>query len=296
MKPSSKLVFFGTETFSVPSLRAIIEAGYHVVAVVTKPDTRRGRGKKVFTHPVKELAALYNIPVLQPERLRDIESELQALQPATGVLVSYGKIIPERILDLFEPVGIINIHPSALPKYRGPSPLEATILAGDKTAAVSIMKLDSGMDTGPVFVQQPVSLQGTETKPELSAQLAQVGADLLVSVLPDILSGVLKPKQQKNNDVSVTSLISKQSGILDPTTDDALTLERKIRAYQGYPKPRLIIHGNDVVITSAKCASSPINNALVIPCANESYLEITELIAPSGRTMSGTDYIRGYVK
>ena len=296
MTPSSKLVFFGTESFSVPSLQALIDAQYTIVAIVTKPDARRGRGKKLFVHPIKQIGKNHGIPVLQPEKVGNIEQDLRALQPDAAVLVSYGKIIPKRILDVFSPFGIINIHPSALPKYRGPSPIEAAILAGETNTAISIMKLDEGMDTGPVFTQQVVSLTSKETKPMLSEQLAKVGAKLLIASLPSILNGTLEAQPRKNTDVSVTSLILKPDGILDPSTDTALTLERKVRAYQEYPKPHITLHSNDVIVTAATVVASPSETALVIPCAGNTYLEINELIAPSGRRMSGADFVHGYIK
>jgi methionyl-tRNA formyltransferase len=289
-----RLVFFGTEAFSVPTLEALIGAGYDIAAIVTKPDTVRGRGKKTFVHPVKQIGLEHNIPVLQPTKLADSEPELIALHADAAVLVSYGKIIPRRILDVFEPIGIINIHPSRLPQFRGPSPIEATILSGQTSTAVSIMKLDEGMDTGPLFTQTDVSLSGAESKPELSEHLAVVGAQALLETLPDILSGTLQPKSQNNSDVSITSLIFKADGVLDPTTDDALTLERKIRAYQGYPKPHLIIENTDVIITSAKTTLGPEKGILTIPCAHKTWLEVTSLIAPSGRTMHSEDFLRGY--
>ncbi len=297
MTSSNKLVFFGTEQFSVPSLQALIVAGYDIAAIVTKPDTRKGRGNKKFVHSIKQIGIDNSILVLQPEKLSDIEQQIVSLEVNAAVLVSYGKIIPQSIINIFEPIGIINIHPSRLPKYRGPSPIEATMLAGDSATAISIMKLDRGMDTGPVFAQYEVALTRCETKPELSAKLSLLGSKYLLEALPDILSGRLKPTPQvTDSDVSVTSLISKSDGILNPTTDTAIVLERKIRAYSGYPKTRLNLFNNDVIITSAEVVDFIHNNALVIPCANQTYLKIKTLIAPSGRSMSGSDFLCGYAK
>lgn len=296
MTTSSKLVFFGTETFSLPSLKALVAADYNVIAIVTKPDSRKGRGKKSFISPIKQFGLDHNIPVLQPDRVGAIEADLLKLGPVAGVLVAYGKIIPSRILNVFEPIGIINLHPSALPRYRGPSPIEAAILNGDSETALSIMKPDTGMDTGPIYGQKSVVLSGKETKPSLTERLAQLGADYLLELLPAILSGSLKPRPQENNDVSVTSLISKADGLLNPLTDDAYALERKVRAYQGYPKPHLNIAGFDVIVTSAKPNPTISSDKLVVPCVNSTYLEVEQLIAPSGRSMSGTDFIRGYLR
>ncbi len=291
---SKRLVFFGTEDFSLPSLEALVEAGYDIAAVVTKSDTKRGRNQQLTPPAVKQYAAQHSIPVLQPIKLGEHVDELKMLSADGAVLVSYGKILPKRILDVFEPIGIINIHPSLLPKYRGPSPIEAAILNGDTSTGISIMKLTEGMDEGPLYLQTTYPLHGDETKPQLYKTLAKLGAIELLKVLPDILSGTLVPKVQKNSDVSVTSLISKDLGKADHSTDTAEAIERKVRAYLGYPKTRLSYGDNDVIITSAKVVDSPQPNTLTIPCANNTYLRVDELIAPSGKIMSGADYLRGY--
>ena len=290
---SNNLVFFGTEDFSAPSLEALIKAGYTVSAVVTKPDTRRGRGRELSEPLVKKVAQSHNIPVLQPTRLSEIHDELQKLTPATGILVSYGKIIPQSILDLFEP-GIINIHPSKLPRYRGPSPIEAAIKNRDSKTAISIMKLTSGMDEGPIYQQKVLPLNNQQiTRPALYSQLSEAGAELLIETLPDIISGKLQAKEQSTDDVSYTTLLHKSDGIINPVTDTATEIEAKIRAYLGYPKSRLPLKTGDVVITSAKVVDSLLDKEFVLPCKNDSYLMVESLIAPSGKTMSGSAYLRG---
>lgn len=294
MKPSYKLVFFGTEAFSLPSLKALVEHGFEIVAVVTKPDTPRGRSKQLVAPVVKSYAESHDIPVFQPNTLADIHDDLVALSADAAVLVSFGKILPERTLDVFAPVGVINVHPSLLPRYRGPAPIEAAILHGDKTTAISIMRLTPGMDEGPVFAQKTIELTGTETKPTLTASLANAGATYLVETLPAILSGELTAIPQQNDGVSYTTLISKQDGILDPVTDDAYALERKVRAYLGFPKTRLSIQNTDVIVTSAKVVDAQDTAPLVIACANDTYLSIEELVAPSGKSMSGEAFRRGY--
>jgi methionyl-tRNA formyltransferase len=208
--------------------------------------------------------------------------------------VSYGKILSQRTLDLFNPIGVINVHPSLLPKYRGPAPIEAAILNGDKTTGISIMRLTAGMDEGPVFARTTVELDGTETKPTLTASLANASAAYLVETLPQILSGKLEATPQKNDDVTYTSLLRKEDGILDPLTDDAYALERKVRAYLAYPKTRLKIKNTDVIVTSVGVVESLDTAPLVIACANNTYLEVRELIAPSGKTMTGEAFLRGY--
>lgn len=294
MNPSSTLVFFGTEDFSLPSLKALIENGFPITCVVTKPDAPRGRSKQLVAPVVKAYALKHDIQVLQPEKLRDIENELISLNPVAGILVSYGKILPKRTLELFEPLGIINVHPSLLPCYRGPSPIEAAIKNGDDETGISLIRLTPEMDAGPIYEQKTIALDGTETRSSLTSQLATAGADLLIDKLPEILSGQLKPSEQQNDDVSYTSLLSKQDGILDPITDDAYALERKIRAYLGYPKARLQVNGYDVIVTSSKVVATKDDYPLTIACANETYLALTEVTAPSGKTMHGDAFVRGY--
>lgn len=294
MTPSNRLVFFGTEDFSLPSLTALVEHGFTVAAVVTKPDSARGRSKALVAPAVKVYALNKNIPVYQPHKLSDIEQELTALLPAVGVLVSYGKILPQRTLDMFEPTGIVNVHPSLLPAYRGPAPIEAAILNGDSQTGISIMKLTLGMDEGPIFAQKAIPLQGNELKPSLTPALAEAGAQFLLDTLPEILENKVEAIQQQNDGVSYTTLIQKKDGILDPSTDTAYVLERKVRAYLGYPKTRLHIKNTDVIVTSVFVAESLDSAPLVIACADDTYLEVRELIGPSGKTMSGEAFLRGY--
>lgn len=295
MSTSKKLVFFGTEDFSLPSLQRLIEHGFTVLAVVTKPDSARGRSKELIAPAVKRYATAQNIPVLQPDKLGEYEQRLRELGADAAVLVSYGKILPERILDVFGPIGIINVHPSLLPRYRGPSPIEAAIVNGDKETGVSIMQLTAGMDEGPVFAQKTIPLNGTETRPTLSVYLAEEGASYLVTTLPDILSGKLSAVPQQNSDVSYTSLLTKELGILNPLTDTAHALERKVRAYLQYPKTRLTLHYIEVIVTSAKVVEGSSSAPLVVECMGQTYLSVDELIAPSGKRMSADAFVRGYL-
>ena len=299
MKKQSKLVFFGNERLvsglkhsDTPVLKGLIERGYDVVAVVVSHANGKSRNARALE--VAEVAAAHGIPVISPEKPTDIIDELTAYNADGAILSAYGRILSQRVIDVFGTIGIINIHPSLLPEHRGPTPIEATILEGDKVAGVSIMQLTAGMDTGPIYTQASFDIPNNVAKFELYRRLSNTGAELLFEALPDILSGALKPKPQQNVDVSVTSLIDKADGVLDPTTDTATTLERKIRAYQGYPKPHLTLLNKDVIITSSKITTGPSNDSLVVPCAENSWLEITSLIAPSGREMSAQDFLRGY--
>lgn len=299
MTSLSKLVFFGNERLvsglkstDAPILRGLIERGYDIVAVVSSYS--QGTSRNTRHLEVAEIAKEHNIPLLLPERPGDIEEELKALYADAAILAAYGRIVPQRIINVFSSIGIINVHPSLLPRHRGPTPIETTITAGDDEAGVSIMQLSAGMDEGPVYGQVRLSLAGTESKFDLYDKLSHAGATLLFDLLPDILSGALKPKPQKNTGVSYTTLLTKNDGKLDPLTDDAYACERKIRAYLSYPKTMLRINNNDVLVTSAKIAMTKSPDELVIECANNTLLQIDELVAPSGKKMSGAAYLRGY--
>lgn len=293
MQKSKKLIFFGTEDFSLTSLQALLEAGFNVVAIVTKPDSRSGRGQKLTTPKIKEAAISHGIKVLQPVKVAEAKDQISALAPSIGVLVSYGKIIPSSIIDLF-PHGIVNLHPSLLPAWRGPSPIESVILAGDKLTGVSLMRLTAGMDEGPVYSTAKVELGGTETSAELHERLSRVGADLLVKSLPAVLADTLKPKPQEESKASYSKLLKKEDGLLD-FGQAADLLERKVRAFQNFPKARAKINSHEVIITKSRVAGSKNDGALVIKC-QPGWLEILQLIGPSGKTMSGADFLRGYQK
>ena len=246
---TSRIIFFGTEEFSAASLQALIDSGFDIAAVVTKPDSPRGRGHKLVSPTVKVIAEAHAIPVWQPTKLSDITDGIKALQPVAGVLVSFGKIIPQAIIDLFSP-GIINVHPSLLPKYRGPSPIESAILHGDSETGVSIMQLSADMDAGPVYSSITHPLTGSETQPELHETLAKAGADELVRVLPHILSGELQPTPQDETAATYCRLLQKSDGTID-WSKPAVQIEREIRAYKGWPGSRTTLGDIDVIITAA---------------------------------------------
>lgn len=288
---SQKIIFFGTEDYSLSTLQALVEHNFCIAAVVTKPDAARGRGQKITSPPVKQYATEHDIPVWQPEKLRNIASDIRALQPVAGVLVAYGKIIPQSIIDLFAP-GIINLHPSLLPRWRGPSPIEAAISHQDSETGVSIMQLEAGMDSGPVYAQQTIPLDGTETKPQLYEQIFALGNDMMVRTLPAILSGELQPTPQDESQVRYCSLLSKDDSLLDPATMTALEADAHIRAHLGFPRSRITLGEHMLIITRAHISQDK-TAPLSVPFKDNAYLSIDELIAPSGKTMTAEAYLRG---
>lgn len=289
---SQKIIFFGTEDFSLTALTGLIEAGYDVAAVVTKPDSKKGRGQLLTSPSVKVLATRHNIPVWQPTNLTDISADIKALQPVAGVLVSYGKIIPQSIIGLFTP-GIINVHPSLLPKYRGPSPIESAILHGDSQTGVSIMQLAAAMDAGPVYAATIYPLTGSETRPELYHSLAIAGTELLLSSLPVIVSCTLQPTAQNEAQASYCQLLQKSDSLLDCSKTTAEAAERHVRAYLDFPKTKVQFGEHTLIVTKAHVTAQS-KTPLDIQCQDGAFLSIDELIAPSGRLMNAEAFLRGY--
>ena len=286
-----KIIFFGTEEHSLGTLKALVEHGMEIAAVITKPDAPRGRGHKLTQPPVKEFATAHNIPVWQPNKLIEIIDDIRQLQPVAGVLVAYGKIIPQRVIDLFNP-GIINLHPSLLPKWRGPSPIEATIANQDTETGISIMQLEAGMDSGPVYIQKTIPLSGNESKLDLYNSLFSLGNQTLINSLPDILSAKLMPTPQDDQQATYCSLLSKEMSQLNPETMTAAEANAHVRAYLGFPRSRLQFNDNSLIITQAH-ASPMSEHTLSVKFKDGQFLTVDELIAPSGKTMAAKAYLNG---
>jgi len=291
-KINPPIIFFGSEEFSLYSLSSLVEAGFNVSAVVTKPDTPRGRGHALTEPAVKHFARKHNIPVWQPASLNELSPLIEPTQPAIGVLVSYGRIIPESLLEAF-PLGIVNVHPSLLPKYRGPSPIESAIANRDNKTGVTIMRLEKSMDTGPIYAQFPYALDGTETRPELYETLGQIGAQTLVSLLADILDGTLMPTEQDHDAATYCALLSKKDAYLDLSRLTPGEAEARVRAHLGFPRSRVKVGTYDLIVLKSHGVMTK-KTPLDLECANGAFLSIDTLIAPSGRTMSADEFLRGY--
>ena len=292
MTKTSPIVFFGTEDFSLFSLRALVEAGFPVSLVITKPDTKRGRGGKTTSPAVKLFAIEHGIAVLQPHKLSEITDAVQRLNHPAGVLVSYGKIIPQAVIDLFSP-GIINVHPSLLPLYRGPSPIESAIANRDAKTGVTLMQLSKAMDAGPLYYQVPYALDQTETRPELYETLGQLGANILVQQLPAILSGRLQPTPQNDAEATYCQLLTKETNYLDLTSLTPGQAEARIRAHLGFPRSRVRVGSYDLIVTKAHAVMDA-KTPLDLACQNGAFLSIDELVAPSGRIVTAAEFLRGH--
>ena len=288
---SKTIIFFGTDSFSLSALQHLITAGYTIGAVVTKPDARSGRGQQLTAPAVKQLAQQHDIPVWQPTNIREIIEPVSQFNDPVGILSSYGRIVPQEIIDLFTP-GIINIHPSLLPLYRGPSPIESAILNGDQETGVSIMLLSLAMDAGPIYVQKSYPLDGSETQPMLYETLARLGSEQLIEHLPAIIDGSLTPTEQAG-EPTYSRLLQKTDALVDPLSRPAEMITRHIRAYLTFPKTKLTLLDQLVTVTAAH-VSNERTSPLDVTCQDGMYLVIDELIAPSGRRMDGQAFLNGY--
>ena len=291
-----RVIFFGTDKISTPTLQALIASPkYEVVAVVTKPDTTRGRGHKMYSPEVARLAHEHDITCLQPTKLSQTTDQLAKFQPDIGALVAYGKIIPRQIIDLF-PHDIINFHPSMLPVYRGPSPIETAIMHGDKLTGLSLMKLSAEMDAGDIFYQEPAAIAPDETARQLYDRFAKRGAELMVDKLDQIAQSKLTGVPQDDNLAVYCHMITPEMGRLDPHTMTARECYDRLRAFDGWPKCHLDLAGTDVIVTKLKPLDrfQGDNWRDIIPCQDDSALQVIELISPkSGRRMSVADFLNG---
>ncbi len=229
-----RIIFMGTPHFAVPTLEALI-GRHEIAAVVTRPDRRRGRGRKPSPPPVKEVALAYGLTVLQPESLRQPEAitQLRKLAPEVIVVVAYGQILPPEVLAL-PPKGCLNVHASLLPKHRGAAPIAAAILAGEEETGVTIMLMDEGLDTGPILAQARCRIEPQDTRGSLSAKLARLGAELLVEILPRWLKGKIEPRPQEEERATYSRMISKEDGLID-WSQSAVEIWRRVRAYHPWP-------------------------------------------------------------
>jgi len=230
-----RLIFAGTPEFALVSLQALCGAGQRPLAVLTQPDRPAGRGRRLTPSPVKAWAVAEGLPVLQPVSLKDAATvaELAALEPDALIVAAYGLILPPDVLDL-PPAGCINVHASLLPRWRGASPIQAAVLAGDPVSGVSLMRMEAGLDTGPVYVRATTPVGSRATAGELHDRLAALGAGLLSERLPDILAGRLQPEPQDDAAATYAPRIRREDALIDWSWP-AERIDRAVRAYDPWP-------------------------------------------------------------
>lgn len=297
------IVFAGTPEFAVPSLTALLDAGQRVSAVYTQPDRPAGRGRKLQTSPVKELALSRGIPVHQPESLkRDPEAvaTLRALNADLMVVVAYGLLLPTAVLEAPR-LGCVNVHASLLPRWRGAAPIQRAVLAGDATSGVCIMRMEAGLDTGPVFHRVATPLDARETGGSLHDRLARLGALALVEALPGIADGSCLPQPQDDAAATYAHKLTKEEALID-WTRDAVAIERLVRAFDPWPVAQTQMA--DAVLRIWDAVAEPDTPAGALPgqvvaadrsgilvATGAGTLRITRLQPPGKKPMSATDFL-----
>lgn len=291
----------GTPEFAVPSLQALIDnVHFSVAAVVTQPDRPAGRSGELKASPVKQLALEHGLPILQPGEVKnnpELIKAIQSITPDVIVVVAYGKILPQELLDI-PAHGIVNIHASLLPKHRGASPIAAAIFNGDESTGVTLMKMDLKMDTGPIIAKSElVPIEPTDTNESLGQKLARVGADLLIDTLPHYLEDNITPTPQDDSRATYVKLIKKEDGQIDWDDDEEL-VERQVRAF--YPWPSAYTHWNGRLLKileaefvetaqNPKGMAANIKGQLFI-----GRLKVKRLQLAGKQITSGEEFLKGY--
>ncbi|HEX4136481.1 MAG TPA: methionyl-tRNA formyltransferase [Candidatus Sulfotelmatobacter sp.] len=241
-----RVIFLGTPEFAVPTLERISAAGHAVSLVVTQPDRPKGRKQELIPSPVKAAALRHAIPVYQPERIRHPEAlaRLRELSPEVMIVVGYGQIIPQSIIDL-APLGVINVHASLLPELRGAAPIQWSIARGFKRTGVTTMRIDAGLDTGDILLQWETPIGPDETAIDLSARLAAAGADLLVRTLADLCAGAIQPRSQEHSHATYAPILKKEDGRID-WSNPAQQIHDLIRGFQPWPGAHTSFRGQSL--------------------------------------------------
>lgn len=302
-----KIIFAGTSAFAVPSLEALINSPYKINAVLTQPDRPAGRGLKLTPSPIKIAALQHQLPLFQPESLRDNQSIdlIRSLQPDLMVVVVYGLLIPKKVLDIPR-LGCINIHPSLLPRWRGAAPIQRAIEAGDEETGVSIMLLDEGWDTGPILKQIHCPIEVQDTSKTLHDRLAQVSAELLLEAIHGYKDNTIHPVPQDKTRAIYAPKLEKLEGKIN-WHESALVIERKIRAFNPWPGSFTLWQGKLLRIWKAEVLP---DNSKEIPAGSiiaaspqgldvataEGVLRIIEIQLPGSKLLSVKDFLHGQGK
>ncbi len=303
-----RILFMGTPDLSRTVLRALCGAGHDIVLAVTQPDRAKGRSKALQFSPVKEEALARGIPLFQPEKLRTeentafLKSFLEEHPADVGVVAAFGQILSEEVLRLPR-FGCLNVHTSLLPLYRGASPIEAAILAGESVTGVTVMQMDAGIDTGDILLQREVPIDPEDTGGSLTEKLAVAGGELIVQALAALKEGTLKPRPQEGSG-SYAGLIRKEQGLID-WFRDAEALERQIRAFTPWPGSYTFRDGKRLKVCAASAEAAAAGGIRpgsvlsadkngILMMTGSGLLRITALQPEGKREMSAAEYLRGY--
>lgn len=299
-----KIVYMGTPDFAVGPLESIIEAGHEVILVVTQPDREKGRGKEVVFSPVKECAVAHNIPVFQPEKIKKAEEVefLKQYEADVFVVAAFGQILSKEILDMPR-LGCVNIHASLLPKYRGAAPIQWAVIDGEEKTGVTIMRMDEGLDTGDILLQEEIILDAKETGESLFDRLAVLGSNTIVKALELMEKGELTPVPQDHDKSTYAKMLNKKMGVID-FNNSAVVIERLVRGLNSWPSAYTYINGKTLKIWEAEVISDALEgqNGQVVKVSKDSFfvkcaegmLEIMSLQLEGKKRMNAGEFMRGY--
>lgn len=295
------LVFMGTPAFAVPTLERMLESGHKVLAAYTQPDRPKGRGQAMAFSPVKECALRHALPLEQPERVRrpEVVAQLKTMQPDAMVVVGYGQIIPQAIIDIPR-YGIINVHASLLPKYRGAAPIQWAIANGEQRTGVTTMRIDAGLDTGDMLLKWETEILPGENALELGARLASAGADLLDETLRGLEAGAIIPQPQDPTQATLAPILKKEDGLIDWGREAAEILHR-MRGFVPWPGTYTSFRGQRFHIWNARPAAAAVaagtmekrDRRLLAGCGNGTALELLEIQLEGRKRMDAAAFLNG---
>jgi methionyl-tRNA formyltransferase len=306
MTDAMRVVFCGTPQFAVPSLRALLDHGFDVPLVVSQPDRPSGRGMQVAPTPVKQLALERGVEVVQPEKIKnnqEFRARLEQIAPDAIVVVAYGRIIPQWMIDL-PPLGNINGHASLLPKYRGAAPIQWAIAMGESVTGVTTMKIDAGLDTGDMLLKREIPILPEDTAVTLSPKLAELTAVSLIETLPALKQGRIQPQKQDDPQATLAPILKKEDGLID-FQRSATEIWNRLRGFQPWPGAFTSFRGKSLNVTAAR--PLPSGSAVLDPgalrmdcgqvlvgCGQLSTLELLEVQPEGKKRMTAKDFINGY--
>jgi methionyl-tRNA formyltransferase len=303
MSQSLNLVFCGTPQFAVPTLEKLAASGFTILLVVTQPDRPKGRGLELVPSPVKQSALHLGLTITQPERIKtndDFRAQLTALNPDAIVVVGYGRIIPQWMLDL-PPLGNINLHASLLPKYRGAAPIQWAIARGETVTGVTTMRIDAGLDTGDMLLQRELPIAPDDTAETIAPRLAAIGADLTVETMRGLRAASIHPRPQDHAQATLAPILKKTDGLADFSLSAAEIFNR-ICGFQPWPGVYTQFRGKNLQIWKARPADNTLPKAqlhvegdrLLVGCGSNSSLELLELQLEGKKRMPASDFLHGY--